>query len=135
VPALASVRAAFPQAEIDWFVQDDFVDAVRAHPALRAVVPFRHQQHAIRRGHFADLFADLPQLGQVGWRPLDHPEAVLPQHKPILVDRRGEGRHGCASHPHPDQRRPQLRSRHTHGTGCHGHRQQHDEKLVVAEQP
>jgi lipopolysaccharide heptosyltransferase I len=40
MPALASVRAAFPQAEIDWFVQDDFVDAVRAHPALRAVVPF-----------------------------------------------------------------------------------------------
>ncbi|MBM4006763.1 MAG: glycosyltransferase family 9 protein [Planctomycetes bacterium] len=40
MPALASLRAAFPQAEIDWFVQDDFADAVCAHPALHAVVPF-----------------------------------------------------------------------------------------------
>ena len=40
MPALASLRAAFPEARIDWFVQDDFADAVRAHPALHAVVPF-----------------------------------------------------------------------------------------------
>ncbi len=40
VPALVSLRRAFPQAAIDWVVQDTFVDAVRAHPDLNEVVPF-----------------------------------------------------------------------------------------------
>lgn len=40
MPVLASLRAAFPDARIDWFVQDDFVDAVRAHPAVGEVIAF-----------------------------------------------------------------------------------------------
>ncbi|CAN5816333.1 putative lipopolysaccharide heptosyltransferase III [soil metagenome] len=40
VHILASLRAAFPAAWIDWLVQDSFVDAVRFHPALSGVVPF-----------------------------------------------------------------------------------------------
>lgn len=40
VPALASVRAAFPEAEIDWLVRDVFADAVSAHPMLTRTVPF-----------------------------------------------------------------------------------------------
>lgn len=40
VPVLVSLRDAFPDATIDWLVQDSFVDVVRAHPALSAVVPF-----------------------------------------------------------------------------------------------
>jgi lipopolysaccharide heptosyltransferase I len=40
VPVLASLRAAYPNARIDWLVQDAFVDAVRAHPALSNAVPF-----------------------------------------------------------------------------------------------
>jgi len=39
-PALASLRAAFPNARIDWLVRDVFADAVRAHPALTGVVEF-----------------------------------------------------------------------------------------------
>lgn len=34
VPLLASLRAGFPQARIDWLVQDTFVDAVAHHPAF-----------------------------------------------------------------------------------------------------
>ncbi len=34
VPLLASLRAAFGTARIDWLVQDSFVDAVAHHPAL-----------------------------------------------------------------------------------------------------
>lgn len=37
---LASLRRAFPDATIDWLVQDSFADAVRHHPDLSAVVPF-----------------------------------------------------------------------------------------------
>lgn len=40
VPVLASLRARFPSARIDWLVQDSFADAIRAHPALSGVVPF-----------------------------------------------------------------------------------------------
>lgn len=40
VPLLASLKAHWPQAEIDWLVQDGFAAAISAHPALTAVVPF-----------------------------------------------------------------------------------------------
>jgi heptosyltransferase-1 len=40
VPVLASLRAAYPGARIDWLVQDTFADAVAAHPALTSVIPF-----------------------------------------------------------------------------------------------
>lgn len=40
VPVLASLKQAFPDASIDWLVNDIFVDAVSAHPDLNEVVPF-----------------------------------------------------------------------------------------------
>lgn len=45
VPVLASLRAAFPGARIDWLVQDTFVDAVAAHPALDGVVSFARERY------------------------------------------------------------------------------------------
>jgi heptosyltransferase-1 len=57
VPVLASLKRAWPDARIDWMVQDTFADAVRAHPALSAVVPFRRKElgTALRRGRFGPL--------------------------------------------------------------------------------
>lgn len=40
VPVLASLRRAYPDAEIDWLVQDTFAPAVEQHAALTSVVPF-----------------------------------------------------------------------------------------------
>ena len=40
VPCLVSLRRAFPAATIDWLVNDAFVPAVSAHPALNAAVAF-----------------------------------------------------------------------------------------------
>lgn len=40
VPALPTLRRAFPDAQIDWLVQDTFADAIRHHPDLNAPVPF-----------------------------------------------------------------------------------------------
>jgi len=40
VPCLATLRRAFPDATIDWLVQDSFADAVRAHPDLTGVIEF-----------------------------------------------------------------------------------------------
>jgi lipopolysaccharide heptosyltransferase I len=44
VPVLASLRAAWPDATIDWVVQSEFVPAVEAHPALSSVIEFPRQQ-------------------------------------------------------------------------------------------
>lgn len=49
VPVLASLRAAFPDAAIDWLVQDGFAPAIAAHPALTRVIPFPRKQVAIPR--------------------------------------------------------------------------------------
>ena len=43
VPVLVSLRRAFPEAEIDWVVQDTYAPAVAAHPDLTNVIEFpRH---------------------------------------------------------------------------------------------
>ena len=40
VPALVSLRTAFPKAEIDWLVESGFEEAITAHPALSSVISF-----------------------------------------------------------------------------------------------
>lgn len=57
VPVLASLRRAWPGAQIDWLVQDAFVDAVRSHPALSRPVPFpRHALGAtLRAGRVGEV--------------------------------------------------------------------------------
>src|SRR6185369_11864763 len=46
VPALATLRAALPDAQIDWLVHDAFADAVRHHPMLKGVIEFPRQRFA-----------------------------------------------------------------------------------------
>lgn len=40
VPVLCRLRRRFSDAQIDWLVQDSFVDAVSAHPDLSNAIPF-----------------------------------------------------------------------------------------------
>jgi len=51
VPVLASLSRACPDAQIDWLVQAEFVDAVRAHPDLSEVVPFARRDLALSKLH------------------------------------------------------------------------------------
>ncbi len=44
VPVLASLRRAYPEARIDWLVQDSFVDAVWHHPGLTGAIPFPRRE-------------------------------------------------------------------------------------------
>lgn len=46
VPVLVSLKRAFPQARIDWLVQDTFAAAIEAHPDLGGIVPFVRQRFA-----------------------------------------------------------------------------------------
>jgi lipopolysaccharide heptosyltransferase I len=75
VPVLASLRRAFPDAVIDWLVQDSFADAVRHHPALDAVVPFPRGDLGVssRRGNL------LPTLRwmNAALRPRPHYDLVI----------------------------------------------------------
>lgn len=43
VPVLASLRAAWPDARIGWLVQEEFSEAISAHPSLDEVVTFPRQ--------------------------------------------------------------------------------------------
>lgn len=57
VPVLASLRRAYPNARIDWLVQDGFADAIRHHPGLTNVVPFARRETgtALKSGRAAPL--------------------------------------------------------------------------------
>lgn len=46
VPALVSLRAAYPGARIDWLVRDVYAPAIASHPALSSVVPFPRSRFA-----------------------------------------------------------------------------------------
>jgi ADP-heptose:LPS heptosyltransferase len=66
VPVLASLKRGFPNAAIDWLVQDSFSDAVRAHPDLNEVIEFPRAQFAAwwRPSVAADLARWLRELGR-----------------------------------------------------------------------
>jgi len=84
VPALVSLKRAFPAAAIDWLVQDSFADVVRHHPALHEAIEFPRKRFAPfgrsakvtgavlsylrelgRRGY--DRVYDLQGLSRSGW--------------------------------------------------------------------
>ena len=43
VPVVAALRTRFPNARIEWMVQQGFEDAVRHHPAVDSIVPFNRR--------------------------------------------------------------------------------------------
>jgi lipopolysaccharide heptosyltransferase I len=60
VPVAVSLRRRWPRATIDWVVQAEFADAVRAHPAVDGVVEF--DRRGMTRGAF---------FGRAGWQRLN----------------------------------------------------------------
>lgn len=55
VPVLVSLKRRYPRAEVDWLVQDTFVDAVAAHPDLHEAVPFARRRYGGALGWAAAL--------------------------------------------------------------------------------
>ena len=57
VPVLAAIRARFPDAQIDWLVQDSFAGSIVHHPALNNVIEFPRKtlSKQLRKGHIRPL--------------------------------------------------------------------------------
>lgn len=66
VPVLASLRAAYPSARIDWLVRDAFAPILRHHPALSNVVPFPRKELSrwMLRGQWGNVRGYLRSLRQ-----------------------------------------------------------------------
>jgi lipopolysaccharide heptosyltransferase I len=78
VPALVSLKRAYPDAAIDWLVNDAFADVIAHHPDLASVIPFprralgRNPLKALAymrllRGRRYDAVFDLQGLARSGW--------------------------------------------------------------------
>jgi len=64
VPALVSLRRTYPEAQIDWLVQDDFAEAIAHHPDLSRAISFPRRAfgHQLTRGQFGPFRAFLREL-------------------------------------------------------------------------
>lgn len=69
VPVVAALRARYPNARIEWMVQQGFEDAVRHHPAVDAIVPFNRKAlgSQILRGDLAETREFLGSLKRAGY--------------------------------------------------------------------
>ncbi len=83
VGVLASLRQAFPNAAIDWIVQDDFAPAVQAHPAVDEIIGFP-------RSHFTKLGKGPGSLlAMLGWL-----RSLRKKHYDLVLDCQGLARSG-----------------------------------------
>ncbi len=64
VPVLVSLRRAWPQASIDWLVQDSYAPAIEHHPALTRAVHFPRKRFGtlLRRAGFGGVLSWLGSL-------------------------------------------------------------------------
>ncbi|MFO0872770.1 MAG: glycosyltransferase family 9 protein [Phycisphaerales bacterium] len=83
VPVLASLRAAFPEARIDWVVNDAYVPVISAHPGLSNAVGFP-------RGRFGQFWRS-PQVLADLWR---WAAALRKSRYDLVLDCQGLGRSG-----------------------------------------
>ncbi len=71
VPALASLKRAHPEAQVDWLVRDTFVDCVRHHPDLGEVVAFPRARFAKFGRSWSTTRQTLAWLNQLKARKYD----------------------------------------------------------------
>ncbi len=64
VCVLAAIKERYPDAKIDWMVQDSFVEAIIHHPALNRVIPFSRKKFGAecKKGKFGGLLRWLREL-------------------------------------------------------------------------
>jgi lipopolysaccharide heptosyltransferase I len=83
VPVAASIARAYPGVPLDWVVQTEFADAVRAHPAVDRVIPFPRRE----------LVGFWKPIG--GWRRTAAFLATLRNGYDLAIDAQGLARSGA----------------------------------------
>jgi len=83
VPLIASLKSAWPDSGIDWIVQEEFLPAVRTHPAVETFIAFPRQRFA-RWYRNAAVFAEFRHwMRRLREREYD-----------LVIDAQGLGRSG-----------------------------------------
>ncbi len=69
VCVLAALKQRYPQARIDWLVQDSFAQAIEHHPALHRVVPFHRKRFGTecKKGRFGGVLGWVRGLKRGGY--------------------------------------------------------------------
>lgn len=91
VPLLATLKSAWPDAAIDWLVNDAFTEAVATHPMLHRAVPFPRRALSRTRLHTPAWWSGLGQLVGRLRRP-EGPDTDV--RYDLVVDAQGLGRSG-----------------------------------------
>src|SRR5690349_12966590 len=99
VPVLASLRRAFPKAAIDWVVQEEFIPAVAAHPAVSELISFPRSRFA----HWWRSPGCWPEI----WRWF---RSIRRRKYDLVVDCQGLGRSGLITFESKARHRVGLRS-------------------------
>lgn len=108
LPVVTDLRKNFPQALIDWVVEESFADIPRLHPGVHAVVPVawrRWRRSLLARQTWREMRAFLDELRQEQYDLVIDTQGLL---KSALIARLAYGRHcGYA----PDSAREPLAAR------------------------
>lgn len=99
VPVLASLRQAYPAAQIDWVVQDTFAAAVADHPALDSVIEFPRS-----------TFARWWRNPEVAWRTAGWFRGLRDRNYDLVFDCQGLSRSGLITWSCAARRRIGFRS-------------------------
>ena len=78
LPALTDIAALYPQATLEWVVEETYVDVVRLHPAVRRVIPV-----AVRRWR-KNLFKPETRMEIAAFRG-----ALCPEGYDVVIDAQG----------------------------------------------
>ena len=97
-PVASDIRRRFPDAQIDWVVEDAFVSLVRLHPAIRRVLPValrRWRRAPLSRGTWSDFSRSRAEIAAESYDAIIDTQGLM---KSALISCLANGpRHGYDS--------------------------------------
>ncbi|HLO61674.1 MAG TPA: lipopolysaccharide heptosyltransferase I [Azonexus sp.] len=91
LPAISDIRRHFPDAEIDWCVEDSFAAIPRLHPAVRSIIPVairRWRKQLLKASTWREIAAFRQQIAATSYDAVIDTQGLL---KSALIARRARG--------------------------------------------
>ncbi len=91
LPAISDIRRHFPDAEIDWCVEDSFAAIPRLHPAVRNIIPVairRWRKQLVKASTWLEIAAFRQQIAATSYDAVIDTQGLL---KSALIARRARG--------------------------------------------